>query len=293
MALLSGAGGLLPVLVRALWLASLFQGFGALLFPVWLAPAAARSMARRSCPALGCGALVLALLAGMAWLVLETEALAGSATPGNMHVVLTDTLYGHVLATQAALVVIALALALSGRAGPAALASGLAVVAQAWHLHAAAMFTGPSALLACESLHVLAGAAWLGSLLPLGLLIRAAPAGAGFAAARRYSPFGMVCVTLLAATALWQGIVLIGGLHALGFSAYGRVALVKLFLFAVLIGFAWRHHARLTPALAGTRGIDVRRLLWRSITWEAMIGLLVVLAAAILAALPPGMDMGR
>src|SRR5579875_3149053 len=142
----------MPTLVRALWLATLFQGFGALLFAAWLAPREARGMVWRPCRTLALLTLVLALLDGAAWLAVETHALAGSATPGNLRVVFTDTLFGQVLATQAGLVVVALALTMLDRAGPASLASGLAVAAQAWHLHAAAMQSGPSALLACEIL---------------------------------------------------------------------------------------------------------------------------------------------
>ena len=153
------------------------------------------------------------------------------------------------------------------------------------------MHSGLSLLLVSEVLHVLAAGAWLGTLLPLALLVRMASPEAGSIASRRFSPFGFACVLVLAVTAFWQGLVLVGSLRGLIATAYGWMVLVKLALFAILIGFALRNHFRLTLPLRGTDPISARHALERSIVREASVGLAIVLVAAVLASLPRGMDM--
>ena len=81
-------------------------------------------------------------------------------------------------------------------------------------------------------LHLLAGAAWLGGLLPLLIVVQSVPAPAAALACRRFSPLGTTCVLVLAATAGFQFWVLIGGLPGLLGTAYGLVALAKIVLFA-------------------------------------------------------------
>ncbi len=57
-------------------------------------------------------------------------------------------------------------------------------------------------------LHLLAAAAWLGGLVPLLVLVAAAPPGVAALASSRFSPLGAGCVLLLAGTALFQACVL-------------------------------------------------------------------------------------
>jgi len=137
--------------------------------------------------------------------------------------------------------------------------------------------------------HLLAGAAWLGGLPPLLLVVTTAPEAA-LAACRRFSPLGVGCVLALAATAGWQGWALVGSLPGLIGTGYGLMALLKLGLFAALLGLAARHRLRLTPALAAGDPRAARRLA-RSIGLEAGLGLAVVLAAGVLSGLPPGMHV--
>ena len=102
---------------------------------------------------------------------------------------------------------------------------------------------------------------------------------------------GAICVALLIATALYQGVLLSGGLAGLTGTAYGAMLLTKAALFALLIGLAAINRLRLAPALAGPTGEGGRRALCLSIALETAIGLAVVLAASVLAGLEPGMHM--
>jgi mono/diheme cytochrome c family protein len=150
------------------------------------------------------------------------------------------------------------------------------------------MYEGPSWLLLSESLHLVAAGAWLGGLLPLLALVAAVPAEAALRASRRFSPLGTACAIALAATALFQSWVLIGGVPGWIGTGYGLVALAKLALFLVLLGFAARNRLHLSPALASAAA-KAKRALVRSIAWETGAGLLVVLAAGLLTSLPPAM----
>lgn len=298
-----GEGGLPLALLRGIAVAALFSAFGALLFLASVAPpalariaAAERATVATRCLRLARVSLGLAVLAELAWLVAESAAMAGAAdfahTIAAVPAVLSDTAFGQFVVAQMALLA---AMVLSrvdrgARVRVAALLAGLATVLQGWHLHAAAMYDGFSVLLAAEVLHVLAAGAWLGSLLPLALLIAAVPPDAGAMAARRFSPLGAACVSVLAATGFWQGLVLVGGLHGLIGTAYGWMVLVKLGLVALLIGFAWRNRFRVTPLLSGADAFAARHALQRSVMREAGVGLLIVLAASVLSSLPPAMD---
>lgn len=300
-----GEGGLPLALLRGIAVAALFSAFGALLFLESVAPpalarvaATERATVAGRCLRLARASLGLAVLAELAWLIAESATIAGAKnfaqTIAAVPAVLSDTAFGQLVVAQMALLVAAMALSRVDRGGRvrlAALLAALATVLQGWHLHAAAMYDGFSGLLAAEALHVLAAGAWLGSLLPLALLIAAAPPEAGGIAARRFSPLGAACVSALAATGFWQGLVLVGGLHGLIGTAYGWMVLVKLALFAVLIGFAWRNRFRVTPLLSGDDPSSARHALQRSVMREAGVGLLIVLAASVLSSLPPAMDM--
>ena len=92
-------------------------------------------------------------------------------------------------------------------------------------------------------------------------------------------------------TAILQGIELSGSLNGLFGTAYGAVLLIKAALFAVLIALAANNRLRLTPALASREAEGTRRSLALSIGIETAIGLVVVLAAAGLSGLEPGMHI--
>ncbi len=286
---------LLP-LTRGLFVASLLSSFGAALFPCLVLPSISPGITRR-CRFVVATSMALALLAGSAWLLLEAGAMADASglaeTLAALPTVLFETRFGEVLLLQG--------LALAG-AGVllvifphrSALSAGLAAMAtllEAGHSHAFAMSHGSSLLLLSQALHVLAGGAWLGGLIPLLIVVRWAPLDAAQHTARRFSTLGSVCVALLIATAAYQAVMLSGGLAGLTGTAYGATLLTKAALFALLIALAAINRLRLTPALAGSAAERNRRALGVSIALETAIGLGVVLAASVLAGLEPGMHM--
>ena len=93
----------------------------------------------------------------------------------------------------------------------------------------------------------------------------------------------------VAASALVQGWVLVGGLPGLVGTAYGWVALAKLGLLAALLGFAAANRYRLAPALLRGSPNAAQRALVLAIALQTGAGLLTVLAASTLGSLPPAM----
>jgi len=288
---LGGAGGAALVLLHGLALAALLSAFGSLLFLGFVVPAASFA-----CSAVSRWSLALAIILDAAWLLGETRFIAGATsladTLAALPVVIRATEFGHLVLGQILALAAAFLLFRRGtRARLAATLAGLATALEAWHLHGAAMHAGPSPILISELLHVLAAGAWLGGLLPLALFIRAAPPAAGAIAANRFSAMATPCVLVLAASALWQGRILIGSVAALFGTAYGWIALAKLGLFVMLFAFAARHRLELTPALSRAEPLGAQRSLVRSIFVEMALGLAIVLAAAVIASLAPPTDM--
>ncbi len=300
---LGGSGGLAIALLHGAALAALLSAFGSLLFLGLLAPpaaarleAAARAAVRRLCSSVSRWSLVLAIILELAWFFAESRFIAGATSLGQVAaavpVVIRATMFGQVSVAQIVALVVAFAVFRRGRgAGIAAALAGLATALEAWHLHGAAMHAGASPILVSELLHVLAAGPWLGGLLPLALFIRTAPPATGAVAARRFSALATPCVLVLAATSLWQGRILVGGVSVLFDTLYGWIALTKLFLFVMLLAFAARHRLQLTPALSGAEPLVARRILARSIFGEMVLGLAIVFVAAVIAGLPPPTDM--
>ncbi len=170
-----------------------------------------------------------------------------------------------------AVVALALSAALGGHAVAAPRLAPLAVVA--------------------DTLHVLAAAGWLGTLLVLvaaGLPAAHATTdgrrGAHAAAlAHAFSPAALTCAGLAALTGLFATWLHVGRLVALWEGTYGRLLLLKLALLslAALAGaYNWR---RVRPALGDDAGTARLR---RVASAELVAGMLVLLATAALVATP-------
>ena len=300
------SGGMPLAVLRGSFDAALFSSFGSLLF--W-AGVLTRARARMPAEAeraldnrlllLVRVSLVAALATGAAWLLFEAGLMAEADGPaqalGAIPTVLASTAFGHLLAAQG----IGLALAIlllrrgtrPGQRNLALAASAGVLLLQAGHGHAMSMYGGVSLLLASEAVHLLAGGAWLGGLLPLLLAARLAPPRAAATAARSFSVLGKWCVGLVAATAACQAWTLIGSVPGLLGTAYGWIACIKLLVFGVLLGFAWVNRYRFAPALLGAQPDRAARRLSVSIAVQTGVGVLVLLAAGMLSSLPPSMHL--
>ena len=156
---------------------------------------------------LGYAGLIAGLIGTVAWLLAESQDMAGDMAPASVWEVLTGTLFGHLVIAR--LVLLALALA-AWRVLPVAavVMAGAAALLQAGHSHAASM-DGWSLLLGVAALHVLAASAWLGCLVPLFLVIMREPVEIGAEAARRFSPLGIACGGVLLLTVIHVGLSIV------------------------------------------------------------------------------------
>jgi len=82
--------------------------------------------------------------------------------------------------------------------------------------------------------------------------------------------------------------LLVGSIHALFTTAYGRLLLLKLALFAILLGFgAWNRLAIKTTRLRPESTAELLPQLRRNVIWEALFAAAVVTIVACLGATPP------
>jgi putative copper export protein/mono/diheme cytochrome c family protein len=282
---------LIMAVVRGVQLVALLSLFGTLVFATVLAPQPVQERLTR----LARGSAVIAFVAAAVWLTLEAAAIAGADTVGDtlsaLPLVVTDTRFGQFVAARLVLLVAVLPLTGSRqilRIGAVVLA-GAAVALQAAIGHVGAVGGGLGAgLVVSESLHLLAAGAWLGGLLPLLLSLRILPAKDAADVFERFTPIGLAAVLIIVGTALAQGLQLIGSVAALFGTDYGRVALLKAGLFLVALVFAARNRLALTDRLSGKDPDRAKRQMRQSLTGETTVGLLIILAAAVLASLPPG-----
>ena len=272
---------------------------------------------RRRLAAISWISLAVAIVSGVAWLFWQAARMAdlplGEAwSEGTAWTVLSETDFGQ--AWTARLVIaglLAAALPWLAAANPvlsrqrAAVAMALAaalVGTLAWAGHAASG-TGVSGgiHLAADVLHLIAGAAWVGALVPLALLLRAALADPGHvsftiasAGVLRFSTLGIASVATLLISGSVNTWVLAGSIPALVDTDYGRVLLTKIALFLAMLAFAAVNRLRLTPRLTSASGADAARAalgqIQRNTLVEAVLGAIVIAIVSVLGTMPPGLE---
>jgi putative copper export protein/mono/diheme cytochrome c family protein len=153
------------------------------------------------------------------------------------------------------------------------------------HAGATAGLTGDGLVLS-EALHLLAAGLWFGALLPLCCSVWALSPAPAALVCERFSPIGLACVLVLAGSGFAQGLQLIGNVPTLMGTRYGHIALLKIALFLLALGLAAVNRLWLTDRMAG--GVAAaRRHLLLSVSFETMLGMAIVTAAAFMASSPP------
>ncbi|MGH6969804.1 MAG: copper homeostasis membrane protein CopD, partial [Stellaceae bacterium] len=259
--------------------------------------------------------LTLTLISGAAWLdgvaaSMSGKPLGAALSPGVLGIVLDQTRVGQDWLLRLALAV-ALGACLAARNERRAryrtviawLAFGLSTLilaSLAWAGHGAATVGAPGELhLAGDILHLIGAGLWLGTLIPLELLLgEARRAGdtpwlaVARTAARRYSVLAVTSVTALLAGGLINTWFLAGTIPALIGTLYGRLLLAKIALFVIMLVVAAFNLLRLTPRLDDDARAP-RTIVWlqRNALIETAIGLGVVAIVGVLGILPPGLHM--
>src|SRR5229473_5358612 len=257
-------------------------------------------------------ALAIAAASGVIWLQLQAASMSGRSfgeamTSDVLSTVLNETQFGLVSKVRFVLAVILAACLAYERFAQArwlALGSALGFIAAvAWTGHAASTLGELGNLhLTADALHLIAAAAWIGGLVPLALLLAAGRRNQGLAwaslarcAAQRFSTLGIVGVGTLLATGIVNAWILVGSIHALIVTGYGQLLLVKLVVFAIMLGFAATNRFWLTPQLAlsseNDPQLEALRQLTRNSVAEIALGLTIFAIVGVLGTLHPAIHL--
>ena len=285
-------------LIRVAHYAATLLTAGGLAFWAFVVPASrVEVVASRYRVAMISGA-VLALLSALLWLGGEAAAFpAPEGAPARGLVlraldILGGTSFGHAWIVRLLLLLV-LALAVvprptRPRLGAAALLGLAATGTLAFAGHAAA---GDTLRRSGDMLHLVLAALWLGGLLPLAALLRAAGRNASAralpdarAVTERFSNLGVAIVGWLLATGLVNAWALVGTVPNLIGTPYGRLLTLKIGLFLSMFIIAAVNRQILSPALK-TEGAASRRAvqkLARNALIEITLGLLILLDVSVL-----------
>lgn len=296
--------------VRAVHYAATLLAAGAAFFVVFVAKATPAAL-RSRLAATGWSSLALAVLSGAGWLLFTAQSMSGQSlgdvlAQGVIGTVLLRTDFGNDWLIRLALVVILGALfvpllSVGGQKAGSLLKTAVVTAAAAltgslaWAGHAIGAQGVESVVHpGVDVLHLVAAAAWVGSLPFYVLLLAAArrdraPLPLAHAATLRFSTLGIVCVCTLLVTGVVNACYLVGSTEALNGTFYGRLLIAKVALFLVMVAVAAVNRLRLTPQLAGD-GRSARsavRRLQRNAAVETVLGVIVIGIVAVLGTEPP------
>jgi copper resistance protein D len=156
-----------------------------------------------------------------------------------------------------------------------------------------------TAHLSADALHLLAAGAWLGALVPLvGILKQGSVPTYEIAvqATRRFSMLGVAAMSALLLSGVINAAYTVGTLAALYESQYGRLLLVKLTLYVLIVALAAANRLVWTPRLAAASAAAVERArafhkLRRNAITEAALGFAIIALVSKLGTTMPGMHM--
>jgi putative copper resistance protein D len=250
----------------------------------------------------------IAALSGAAWLacilINMTSDVHSVVDPEDLRLFFFETPFGTVsfvrLALLAAAVVISV-LSWHNRAWFSALLhlGALLLISQAWLGHAAEGGTGlyGSIMITVYGIHALAAGAWVGGL-PALLFALVEQRRFGPHEARdwsldilsRYSLMAMVAVTLIVASGITNaGFRVAGSFDKLFDTSYGDVLFTKVAVVAAMLVLAFFNRFVAMPRLraASLKGMTQITRLRYSVTFEVVLGILVLGVAAVLGITPP------
>jgi copper resistance protein D len=250
--------------------------------------------------------LAVSAVSGMIWLLLEASSMSGlpfkeAMTPGVLSTVMNETQFGFVAEIRLAMAVILAGCLAYHRFAPArglALASSLGLIAAlAWTGHAGSTPGAAGNLhLTADIFHLLAAAAWIGGLISLVVLLSVARrdrslAGASLArdAAQRFSAVGIASVIVVFVTGMINAWILVGSWHGLIATGYGRLLMLKMALFAVMLVIAATNRFWLTPRLGASpeSELPALRQLTRNSLIEIALALVIFAIVGMLGTLHP------
>lgn len=158
--------------------------------------------------------------------------------------------------------------------------------------HAAASPRLTSLMIAADWLHVLGGAAWLGSLLsvmvigvPIAMTLEIPERWASIASlVNAFSPIAMLSAGVVVASGVFASWVHLEHLSALWQTTYGKTLLLKLLFVAITLAIGAYNFKRVQPQLSNETGTA---RLKRSATVELATGVVILLVTGVLTGISP------
>ena len=150
--------------------------------------------------------------------------------------------------------------------------------------HAAAIIPGTTWAVVMDVTHLVGTGLWVGALVPLALLLRAARADAGadarpyaMRAARRFSRAALITMLLLMASGVMNALVQVESIAGLVGTTHGRLLLAKLVVLVPILVLATVNRTRILPALSQPHAM---RRLTTFVALEAGLALVLLALAA-------------
>jgi copper resistance protein D len=248
------------------------------------------------------------VVSGLAWFWLVAASISGAANllevgPDTLQAVLLETQFGHVWLLRAGCcLVLCLLLLIGYRESLIAFFAFAMLASLAGAGHAGAIASSAGRLAAAGDVgHLISAALWPGGLVPLLFLLlrehRDADQNSGRFIAdvvRRFSATSLMVVGLLAATGILNGYFIVGSLDALLTTSYGRLLLLKIALFLLMMGLGAWNLLVLKPRLSRAATEDSQaetakpiRSLIRSVSCEILLASAVVLVIGFLGTTSP------
>jgi len=300
--------GFLEVILRSLVLVGQAAAAGGVLFCLavlrprdGLSPFSRASL-RRSLLLVAGGALLLACAQALV-LCVEPWALADELGRWPVAQFLLTT-FGRASVVHAllALLVAALAAALLKRPTSRALWAVLvaATLAQAasgaWIVHAASRLVHATPLMVIQVLHQLGAALWIGGLfhlVTLRLLARRDPAGAADwpQLLARFSPVALSAVGMVVGAGVSMALFYVGSWRGLVGTAYGAMVLTKVALLGIALLLGGLNFLAIRSWWGRGDLSAIRERLPATLESEALVGVVILLAAAALTSQPPAVDI--
>lgn len=257
-------------------------------------------------------ALAISVATGVVWLMLQAASMSGlplgeAVSMDVLSTVVNETQFGLVSKIRFVLaIILAVCLAYDQLALPRWLALGSALgftAAIAWTGHAGSTPGEMGNLhLTADAMHLVAAASWIGGLVPLAVLLAVALrqqgvvwASLGRDAAVRFSTLGILSVGTLLATGIVNAWILVGSFHALAITEYGRLLMLKIAVFAIMLLLAAANRFWLTPQLAYSSEkatpCEALRQLTRNSVIEIALGFTIFAIVGILGTMHPAIHL--
>jgi copper resistance protein D len=310
------------ICARAIHFAATVAAVGAIFFSVFIVePAFSQRGSRAHSPTvlraqfawLAWVGFAVAVLSGALWFILVAQSMSDTSfadvfSEGALWTVLLQTGFGRDWLARLILAgLLAAVLAVSfQRRGKKPLADIVAVVlaggfvgtlAFAGHAVGAPGFEGVLHPVA-DFAHLVAAAGWVGMLPPLALWLTAAArdeasVGAAYTVAKRFSNVSLVTVGVLLVTGSINALYLAGSMFAVTQTDYGRLLLIKVALFLLMVAIAAVNRQVWTPRLVQDRNDassqEALSRLRRNAAIEAGLGAVIIVIVAVLGMTPPGL----